>query len=129
MTDLADALVRQSGIDFREAHEVIARVVDAAIKERKTADLIDVAMIQQAAQAQLGHPIDISEAAVRDALDPVRSVKLRNGVGGPAASSVATMIKAAQSEIADEQSRLAARRGKIEAAAAALDQAVAVAEH
>jgi argininosuccinate lyase len=129
MTDLADALVRESGIDFREAHEVIARVVDAAIKERKTADLIDVAMIQQAAQAQLGYPINISEAAVRDALDPVRSVKLRNGVGGPAASSVATMIKAAQSEIADEQSRLAARRGKIEAAAAALDQAVAVAEH
>lgn len=129
MTDLADALVRESGIDFREAHEMIARVVEAAINEGKTADQIDIAMIQKAAQAQLGHSIEISATAVSDALDPVRSVKLRNGIGGPAPSSVAAMITAAQSEIADEQSRLAARRHKIDAAGVALEQAVAAVEH
>ncbi len=129
MTDLADTIVRESGIDFREAHEIIARVVEAAINGGKTADQIDVAMIETAAQAQLGRTIQISAAAVRDALDPVRSVKLRNGIGGPAASSVAAMIKASQAEISDERSRLAARRQKIEAASAALAQAVAAAEH
>lgn len=129
MTDLADALVRESGIDFREAHEIIARVVEAAINGGKTADQIDVAMIETAAQAQLGRTIRISATAVRDALDPVRSVKLRNGIGGPAASSVAAMIKVSQAEISDERSWLAARRQKIEAASAALAQAVAAAEH
>ncbi len=90
----------------------VARVVEAAINGGKTADQIDVAMIETAAQAQLGRTIRISATAVRDALDPVRSVKLRNGIGGPAASSVAAMIKVSQAEISDERSR--ARRATSE---------------
>jgi argininosuccinate lyase len=125
MTDLADALVRESGIDFREAHEVIARVVNAAIDQNKTADQITVAMIQTAAKAQFGHPLTISAAAVREALDPVRNVARRNGIGGPASSSVAKMVADARAQLGAEQNRLDARRQKVAAASAALDQAVA----
>lgn len=125
MTDLADALVRESGIDFREAHEVIARVVNAAIDQNKTADQITVGMIQTAAKAQLGHPLTISASAVREALDPVRNVARRNGVGGPAPSSVAKMVADARTQISAEQNRLDACRDKVTAASAALDQAVA----
>lgn len=125
MTDLADALVRESGIDFREAHEVIARVVNAAIDQNKTADQITVGMIQTAAKAQLGHPLTISASAVREALDPVRNVARRNGVGGPAPSSVAKMVADARTQISAEQNRLDACRDKVTAASAALDQTVA----
>ncbi len=125
MTDLADALVRERGIDFREAHEVIARVVNAAIDSGKTADQIDVRMIQTAAKAQLGHPLKISAAAVRDALDPVKNVARRNGIGGPAPSSVARMVAEARTQIATEQAGLTERRQKTAAASTALDQAVA----
>lgn len=125
MTDLADALVRESGIDFREAHEIIARVVNDAMARGKTADRIDVAMIQKAAQAQLGHPLRISPEAVREALDPARNVARRNGVGGPAPESVSRMIATARSQIAAEQTRLAERKAAVAAASSALDQAVA----
>jgi len=125
MTDLADALVRESGIDFREAHEVIARVVTAAIDQGKTADKIDVAMIQAAAKAQLGHSLNISAAAVHEALDPVQSVARRDGIGGPAPSAVNRMIAEARTRIAGEQARLSERKEKLTAASAALDQAVA----
>ena len=125
MTDLADALVRESGLAFREAHEVTARVVDAAVREGRTADRITVRMVQQAARAQLGHPLTLSAAAVRDALDPAKGVARRNGIGGPASSSVSAMIADAHRQIAAEQTRLAERRSRIAAASAALDRAVA----
>lgn len=73
MTDLADALARETGIDFRQAQEVIARVISAAIDSGKTADQVDARIIQTAAKAQLSLPLKISAAAVRDARDPVKT--------------------------------------------------------
>jgi argininosuccinate lyase len=122
MTDLADALVRETGIDFREAHEVIARVVNAAIDQGKTADQITVGMIETAAVAQIGHRLNISAAAVRDALDPAKNVSRRNGIGGPAPTSVAKMVSDARSQIDGEKARLSERQNRIATARKNLDQ-------
>lgn len=125
MTDLADALVRESGIDFREAHEVIARVVDAAVRQGRTADRITPAMIQEAAKAQLGRSLAISATAVQEALDPTLGVARRQGIGGPAPSSVTAMIADARRQIAAEQARSAERQERLAAASGGLDRAVA----
>ena len=124
MTDLADALVLESGIDFREAHEVIARVVNMAIEQGETADQIDINMIQSAATTQLGHPLKISAITVSEALDPAKSVARRNGIGGPASSSVIKMITDARNQIAGERGRLLGRKQKQEKASIELDKAV-----
>ncbi|MFK4870591.1 argininosuccinate lyase [Novosphingobium sp. ZW T3_23] len=124
MTDLADALVRESGIDFREAHEVIARVVNAAIDQAKTADQITVEMIETAAQAQLGHRLNLSAAAVRDALDPAKNVSRRDGIGGPAPSSVARMIADTRKQLDEERTRLGKREKSVVTASTALDRSV-----
>lgn len=126
MTDLADMLVRESGIDFREAHEVISRVVNTAIEQGKTADQIDLAMINQAARAQLGHSLDISAGAVSEALDPARNVARRDGIGGPAPSAVKKMIATGKVQIDEEQARLTDRRLKVASASAELDRAIAM---
>ncbi|KAF1004541.1 MAG: Argininosuccinate lyase [Luteibacter sp.] len=128
MTDLADALVRETGIDFREAHEVIARVVNEAIDKGVTANRIDNAMIQRAAKAQLGHGLTISDAAIRDALDPVRGVARRNGEGGPAPDAVRRMIATARTEIAAEREREGRRRDAQAVASRRLDAAVSSVE-
>lgn len=125
MTDLADALVRESGIDFREAHEVVARIVVEGIDAGMPADKIDAAMIQRAAQAQLGHPLKISEAAIRDALDPVSNVARRNGIGGPAPEAVKRTIEQARRELQDESARQAQRVQALAQARQRLDQAAA----
>ena len=87
-------LVREGGISFRDAHEIIAHVVVGAIDAGKSADQITLPMVQAAAQAQLGHPVTLSADRLRDALDPTAGVTRRNGVGGPASSSVRKMIDA-----------------------------------
>jgi DNA-binding transcriptional LysR family regulator len=67
------------------------------------------------AQAELGHRITLSASAASEALDPVRSVASRDGIGGPASSSVRRMIEAATVEIAGEKARLAERRERLDA--------------
>jgi argininosuccinate lyase len=123
MTDLADALVRESGIDFREAHEVVAQVVITALDAGLTADRIDGALVQRAAQQRLGHPLRISESALREALDPRLNVARRNGEGGPAPIAVQRAIAQARLELADEAVRHDQRVVKVAEAARRLDEA------
>lgn len=128
MTDLADAIVRDGGIDFREAHEVVAEVVNTAIDRKLTADRIDEAMVQAAARKRLGHPLKISAASIREALDPRANVARRNGEGGPAPEAVRKAIVAAKAQIADESARLSERTARREAAKRLLASRVAALE-
>nr|WP_157034236.1 argininosuccinate lyase [Sphingomonas sp. Y57] len=125
MTDLTDALVRDGGISFREAHEVVAHVVVAAIDAGKSADQITLTMIDRAAKAQLGRAIPLSARALRDALDPKTGVMRRAGIGGPAPASVKVMIDNAQTAIAAADHRLTERRARLADAQIRLDGAVA----
>ncbi|MFM0305227.1 argininosuccinate lyase [Paraburkholderia sediminicola] len=113
MTDLTDTLVRETGLDYREAHEVIARVVNAAIEQRKPANQISIEMVQDAAKAQLGHPLEISAASIRDALDPVQNVARRDGIGGPAPVAVQKMVDSTRNELTAERARLSERLQKL----------------
>ena len=124
MTDLTDMLVRETGVDYREAHEVIAQVVNTALEARKKANEIDVEMVRSAAEAQLGCPVDIPESAVRDALDPVANVARRKLIGGPAPSSVQSMIGTAREEIEREEGAVELRRKRLDGATAQLDAIV-----
>ncbi|MDR7010043.1 argininosuccinate lyase [Paraburkholderia strydomiana] len=125
MTDLTDAVVREAGLDYREAHEVIARVVDTAKEQRKTADQIDMDMVQRAAMDQVGHELKILPQAVFDALDPMKNVRRRDGIGGPAPAAVQRTIDDALAEIGDHMTRLDLRRQRLSASADELSQAVA----
>jgi argininosuccinate lyase len=121
MTDLADMLVRETGVDFREAHEIVAHVVNAALEAGKKANEIDVEMVRSAAEAQLGRAVDIPEGAVRDALDPVANIARRKLIGGPAPSSVQSMIETARHEIEKEEGDLESRLKRLDDATAQLE--------
>lgn len=125
MTELTDTIVRESGISFRDAHEVMAAVVEGALAEGKKANAIDLAMIEQAAQKKLGRTLNVSAEAVRQALDPVQNVARRDGIGGPAPSSVRTMIDAASAQTAQQAARQALRLRRVRDAQAQLTAAVA----
>ncbi|KIO78677.1 hypothetical protein TH53_01915 [Pedobacter lusitanus] len=100
MTDLADLLVRSNHLDFRDAHEVIASVVNNALKQKKTADQITVEMIQTAAKERLGHELSVTAKQLQTALDPVQSITHKTGPGMPAISSVTQMITTGQKDVA-----------------------------
>jgi argininosuccinate lyase len=90
-TDLADWLVREAGIPFREAHHITGRVVKLA-DERKTA-LWDLPLdALQAVDSRIG-------AGVYDVLSPESSVRSRASYGGTAPQAVRRQVKAAKAAL------------------------------
>jgi len=90
-TDLAETLVRR-GVPFREAHEVVGRLVQAAdARSSGVADLdADV----------LGAIHPMLDAALLAGWSPRRSVEGRDGVAGTAPSSVRVQLEAARRALA-----------------------------
>ncbi|VFR53095.1 Argininosuccinate lyase [plant metagenome] len=124
-TDLADALVRESGLSFREAHHVVGAVVRQAIEAGLAADDITPDMVNAAARGQTGRDIHLDEASVRRCLDPQASVKARCALGGPAPAQVARQITELSHSLEDARSRAAARRASIALARATLKKEIA----
>jgi argininosuccinate lyase len=84
MTEVADTLVREEGISFRQAHEIVGTMVQAVVDDGRRADEITLADLQTAADAVADREVGLSEAELRAALDPVVNVERRNVPGGTA---------------------------------------------
>jgi argininosuccinate lyase len=123
MTDLADALVRESDLPFRLAHEICATLVrDALDTGRGPAD-ITATTVNAVASARAGRAIALAEATVRSALDPVASVARRTVPGGPAPAVVRAAVADARRALEHEHVALATRRAAVENALAELRRA------
>lgn len=83
-TDLADALVREWNLSFREAHHVVGAVVREALDANIPADAITAEMVNRVATEQTGRAVELSRESVRNCLDPRASVASRATFGGPA---------------------------------------------
>lgn len=91
-TDLADALVYEADISFRQAHHVVGAVVREAMDDNRPADQITADMVNRAALDQTGSQTSLSSETVVNSLDPSYSVKRRER-GGPAPTSVKKTIE------------------------------------
>ncbi|MDD9329941.1 MAG: argininosuccinate lyase, partial [Bartonella sp.] len=83
-TDLADWLVRELGLSFREAHHITGSIV--ALAEKKQCTLNELTLVE----LQTIHP-NIN-AAIFDILTVEKSVKSRKSFGGTAPSEVLRQI-------------------------------------
>jgi argininosuccinate lyase len=84
-TDLADALV-ELGVPFREAHEVVGRLLLAVEESGRSLEELSVADLR-AAGAELVD-VDLADLDLTAALDPVRSMQRRAAAGGTAPDRV-----------------------------------------
>lgn len=101
-TELADVIVRETGLSFRLAHTLVALVVRDALAEGRSADAIRTADLDRAAMARLGRPLLLPEAAVAEALDPVANICARSALGGPAPGEMARMLEARRATLATD---------------------------
>jgi argininosuccinate lyase len=92
VTDLADLLVREADISFRDAHHIIGAVVREAMDKGIPAREITARSVKSAAADQLGRDISVREEALRACLDPVTNVAARTAYGGPAIPTVLAHI-------------------------------------
>lgn len=83
-TDVADFLVRE-GVPFREAHELVGRLVRAAEEGQTTIDKLPAATFEEISPAFRG-------ADLARMFDPVASLAARAGIGGTAPEAVRGQI-------------------------------------
>ena len=124
-TELADVIVRETGMSFRMAHNIVGRVVREAIEAGRTAPEITTADLDQACVVLFGKPLGISAAAVRRALDPAENLKSRTVTGGPAACEIARMLAKRQLALQADMHAVATTRTRVARAEQTLRAGVA----
>ncbi len=115
-TELADSLVRRTGMPFRTAHSIVGRI--AAAGHRPGLAELDAVALELA-----GFRVSercFSADDLERALDPKSNVALRDNIGGPAPSEGLRMIQERLSMIAERSEEVAKRRDKVSIALAEL---------
>ncbi|MEG5267204.1 argininosuccinate lyase [Pseudomonas sp. JDS28PS106] len=115
-TGLADLIVREANLSFREAHHVVGGAVRMAMDAGLPAHRIDTAMVDACAVEQLGHALNLPADKVRDCLDPTANVQGRTSAGGPSLASLQPSLLRAGQRLAGERQASQARRERVEAA-------------
>jgi argininosuccinate lyase len=112
-TELADTLVRQAGLPFRQAHRVASTVVQLCGADPGR---VDVELVAEAARQALGRPVQLDPADLRAALDPWSFVEQRTIPGGPAPSAMQAHLDQLRSRLAADVAWRAGREAQIKAA-------------
>jgi argininosuccinate lyase len=107
-TELADVIVRETGLSFRMAHNIVAIVVRDALAEGRTAESISSAALDAAAQTLFRKALHIPAAKLRAALDPAENLRGRSVQGGPAPDAMAALIANRRDRLAQDRAAISA---------------------
>jgi len=113
-TDLADGLVAEGGLSFRDAHHVVGGLVRLTMDSGKSANDLTSDMLDRAAVDVLGTPIKWPQAKLREYLDPVENVSMRRN-GGPAPSDVALAVERQREHLGKAMACVTSTRQEFEA--------------
>jgi argininosuccinate lyase len=94
-TELADTMVRETGIPFRTAHQIVGML--AKDGEKPTLEKLD-----SVAEIVLGDSLSgrgLTKNMVKEALDPVSNVKRRKLTGGPAPEEIRHYLSKRQTDL------------------------------
>lgn len=106
VTELADMLVRTNRLSFRTSHRVVSLVVKQALAAGLRADEISLSLVNEAAETILGHPLQLTEDQLKQALDPTHFVAIRTLPGGPSPDEARRMIQVRTEKLAGKQTWL-----------------------
>lgn len=112
-TELADVIVREVGLTFREAHAIVGRMIARAAEKGKTTGTLDIEDLKTASKEILGKEIQFSSEKFREALDLDKCVAARALPGGPAPKIVQGQLKMLKHEIKNRSKLVRARRRAI----------------
>ena len=125
MTELANTLVRIEKVSFREAHEVVAMIVDHMLKTGKKANEITAKDVDSCFVSTLEKHITVlTDEDVTSALDPTKNVKNKKCIGGTSEEEITRQLANRSSRLCEDQKELKAREESVCEANKALNQAV-----
>lgn len=117
MTEVADTLVREEGLSFREAHEVVGTMVKNVLADQRDASQIKISDLQEAADHQLGSQVALSSEELQAALDPEVNVRRRDIVGGTAPSRNKEDLEQQKADLETKTGLLDEKAAQLEVAA------------
>lgn len=119
-TELADTLVREKGLPFRESHRITAAVVRAM----HARGLCEKDLTPELLREIVGDGVSVDQELIARALDPVYFVRLRGVTGGVAPEETGRMISAREGELTAHRAEARALKARLDAAADMLERAV-----
>ncbi|MEJ5126557.1 argininosuccinate lyase [Comamonas sp. MYb21] len=123
-SNLADVIVRERSLSFRQVHHIVARVVRNALAKGIRPSALTSALLDEAALETAGIELKLGDQVVRDALDPRRFVETRVTDGSVAPLQVTRLLAHAHSEREADRRWMAGTRAKLAHAHEELDAAV-----
>jgi len=124
VTELADELVRHTGISFRKAHRIVGAAVAHVIAQGGTPADLTAETIGRAAAELYGAPLVVSAEMVARALNPEENVRVRALVGGPAPREVERMLGIRSTAVGARAANVAEREAHLADARRALNATV-----
>jgi argininosuccinate lyase len=124
LTDVADLLVRECHISFREAHHVAGAAVRIALERGLDSSDIGHDVLESAARSILGRSLDIPQQVALFCGDPQKSIAERRSRGSASLSEIQRMHQAAIEQLQSDNDALGKRIHAQKAARAALKSAI-----
>jgi len=118
-TELADTIVRTTGIPFRTAHHIVGSIA----KTGKAPLLSDLDRLSLDLMGEKLSDKGLSEEALIHALDPSENIKMRNILGGPAPEETERRTAALNKELEGIRNDIDLMRKKADAASRKLEKA------
>lgn len=123
LTDLADLLVREGNMSFREAHHVAGAAVRIALEQGLDATKIDHNVLAHAAQLTLGRAISVPPELARSCSDPETSIRQRHSHGAATPAEIARLLEAGLARLAADQASLDGHVQQLDASCQSLKRA------
>ena len=127
ITELADSLVRQEDLSFRQAHEIAAETAKAVVTASESLASGGFAAFRAAFRATVGRDPRMEEEAFAEAVSPAYFVKVRDRFGGPAEAPMRDALASYREALArfaataeDHAERAATARASLDTAFTAL---------
>jgi argininosuccinate lyase len=113
-TELADSLVRAEGVSFRQAHQIVARLVRGMLDRDERFPTVAHAAFAEAFAAVAGRPPRLGEADLRRFTTPEHFIAVRTLPGGPAPGPLAASLARYRTELDAARGWLDAFRARID---------------
>jgi len=123
MTELADTLLREARVPFREGHHFASELTSYGRARGKKPKDLSYEEAGEIYTKVIGSKIPITERQFRDSLDPVRMIENRKGQGGPQPAEVERMLGQHRRQLDQESAWLAGEKQRLQAAFAAMERA------
>ncbi len=122
-TDLAEVLVLESGLNFRQAHRLVGHLVRRHLTDGDLNRLTPDELAATALEA-LGQKVQLSQTALRNALDPETAVSARFAAGGAAPQAMEAMITECERALVEADAWTRQQRQRLQMAEDSLLQTI-----